>query len=98
MRLPPRSGIYVVNSGSGVYVGQSGNIGKRLAQHVPKGKFTQQEVDAAARVAVAGGKTQREIAEQSMIDAMGGIDGLLNELNPMGPKRFGLMPNQPYSR
>jgi hypothetical protein len=27
-----------------------------------------------------------------------GIDNLLNVANPIGPKRFGLMPDQPYLR
>ncbi len=33
-----------------------------------------------------------------MIDRLGGIDDLLNIVNPIGPKRFGLMPDQPYGR
>ncbi|MDP9904513.1 hypothetical protein J2S90_001468 [Arthrobacter bambusae] len=33
-----------------------------------------------------------------MIDRMGGIDNLLNAVNPIGPGRFGLMPDQPYLR
>jgi hypothetical protein len=41
---------------------------------------------------------QRAIAEQMMIDRLGGIDELLNMVNLIGPKRFGLMPNQPYVR
>ncbi|GAA1138006.1 RHS repeat-associated core domain-containing protein [Kribbella jejuensis] len=91
-------GIYIVNSKAGVYVGQSKNISKRLAQHVRDGKFTQAEADNAARQGVVGNKTSREIAEQMMIDRLGGINNLRNVVNPIGPKRFPLMPNQPYSR
>ena len=47
---------------------------------------------------VTGGKLQREIAEQLLIDSKGGIDGLLNKVNPIGPKRVSVMPNQPYKR
>jgi len=93
-----KSGIYVVNSADGVYVGQSRNISRRLAEHVRNGKFTPDEVANAARQGVSGGKTQREIAEQTMVDRLGGIDNLLNEVNPIGPKRFDLMPDQPYLR
>jgi hypothetical protein len=44
------------------------------------------------------GRSSREIAEQMMIDRLGGIDNLRNVVNPIGPKRFPLMPIQPYSR
>lgn len=93
-----RSGIYIVNTRNGVYVGQSSNITRRLAQHVKSGKFTADEVANAARQSVRGGKGSREIAEQMMIDRLGGIDNLLNHVNPIGPRRFGQMPNQPYFR
>jgi len=92
------SGNYVVKTPLGEYVGQSGSISQRLARHVANGKFTQAEVDAAERIAVSGGKLDREIAEQLLIDSKGGIDGLVNEVNPIGPKRFDQMPSQPYSR
>lgn len=91
-------GTYVVKTAQGEYVGQSGAISRRLQQHVASGKFTQAEVDAAERAMVTGGKLQREIAEQLVIDSKGGIDGLLNKVNPIGPKRVSVMPNQPYKR
>ncbi len=91
-------GTYVVKTAQGEYVGQSGAISRRLQQHVASGKFTQAEVDAAERAMVTGGKLQREIAEQLLIDSKGGIDGLLNKVNPIGPKRMSVMPNQPYKR
>jgi hypothetical protein len=91
-------GNYVVNSAAGEYVGQSGQISKRLQEHVRTGKFTAAEVAGAQRVHVPGGKLAREINEQLLIDSKGGIVNLLNKVNPIGPKRFGVMPNQPYSR
>jgi len=86
-------GIYVVRSEAGTYVGQSGNITTRLGQHVAKDKFTQAEVDAAERIPVSGGKTAREIAEQLKIDELGGIENLVNKVNPIGARRFDLMPD-----
>jgi hypothetical protein len=65
-------GIYLVRSARGIYVGQSGDVSARLAQHVAAGKFTQAEADAAERTAVYGGRTAREIAEQQKIDELGG--------------------------
>ena len=61
------------------------------------GRFTKAELDAAERIAVAGDKTAREIAEQTKIDQLGGIKNLLNKRNPIGPQRFGLM-GRNYSR
>jgi hypothetical protein len=95
---PIESGNYVVSTPRGEYVGQSGNISNRLDQHVASGKFTQAEVNAAQRIAVPGSKLDREIAEQLLIDSKGGVPNLLNVVNPVGPKRFGVMPNQPYVR
>ncbi|MFF1821545.1 polymorphic toxin-type HINT domain-containing protein [Kribbella sp. NPDC058245] len=92
-----KAGIYIVNTAKGVYVGQSKNISKRLAQHVAKNKFTQAEVDNAVRYCVPGSKTDREIAEQLMIDMAGGKRNLLNEVNPIGDGRIGLM-GPGYSR
>jgi hypothetical protein len=90
-------GIYVIEGAEGTYVGQSGAIATRLAQHVASGRFTQAEVDSAMRVSVSGGRVAREVAEQQMVDSLGGIKGLLNLRNPIGPQRLGLMP-QPYTR
>ena len=92
------SGNYVVSTPRGEYVGQSGNISNRLDQHVASGKFTQAEVAAAQRISVPGSKLDREIAEQLLIDSKGGVPNLVNVVNPIGPKRFGVMPNQPYVR
>ncbi len=91
-------GIYIVRGAGGDYVGQSGSIARRFEQHVRSGKFTGEEVGAAERIHVPGGKTQREVAEQLKIDELGGIGNLLNRVNPIGPRRVDLMPNQPYVR
>lgn len=79
-------------------MGQSRNIERRLGQHVRSGKITPQQAAAATRIPVTGGKTQREMAEQQVIDRHGGIQNLDNLVNRIGPHRYGLMPNQPYIR
>ncbi|HET6550098.1 MAG TPA: RHS repeat-associated core domain-containing protein, partial [Solirubrobacter sp.] len=90
-------GIYEVVTKEGLpYVGQSGNIEQRLAQHVRSGKITQEAADAAARTEVMGGKTAREIAEQRRINevtnGVGASDpGIANKVNPIGPKRQHLL-------
>jgi hypothetical protein len=93
-------GIYVIRGARGTYVGQSGNITQRFSQHLIEngGRFTQAELNAAERFGVSGGKTAREIAEQQKIDEFpNGIDSLLNKRNPIGPRRFHVMPER-YSR
>ena len=90
----------MINSARGTYIGQSGNIVQRFSQHLIEngGRFTQDELNAAERFGVSGGKTAREIAEQQKIDEFpNGIDDLLNQRNPIGPQRFNLMP-EGYSR
>jgi hypothetical protein len=86
-------GNYIVKTSEGTYVGQSGDISSRLAAHVANDKFTQAEVDVAERIFVGGGKTAREIAEQRLIDGLGGVDSpdVLNIRNPIGQTRIGLM-------
>jgi YD repeat-containing protein len=92
-----QEGIYVIRTKRGRYVGQSGDIPGRLAQWVRSGRFSQAEVDAAERIAVSGGRTKREIAEQLKIDELGGVDELLNIRNPIGRSRLELMP-EGYTR
>jgi hypothetical protein len=48
-------------------------------------------------LAVSGGKTAGEIAEQHKIDALGGLKKLGNIRNPIGARRFHLMP-EGYAR
>jgi hypothetical protein len=83
-----------------MYVGQSGNITQRFSQHLIEngGRFTPDELNLAERFGVSGGKTAREIFEQHKIDEFpNGIADLLNKRNPIGPRRFHLMP-EGYSR
>jgi RHS repeat-associated protein len=84
-------GIYVVRTPLGTYVGQAGRISARLAQHLSRGKFTAADLVGVERIAVGGGKTAREIAEQLKIDELGGVGKLLNKVNPIGRSRFFLM-------
>jgi len=89
-------GIYqftAANSGL-TYVGQSGNIPARIAQHIASGKLLQSDVSTLQVTEVLGGKTAREIAEQTRINDLGGIDVLANKRNPIGPARQYLMQNQ----
>jgi hypothetical protein len=82
----PRSGSRVTSlSGSRQHLIENG------------GRFTQEELNVAERFGVSGGKTAREIAEQQKIDEFGGIGNMLNKRNPIGPRRFNLMP-EGYSR
>jgi len=75
------------------YVGQSGNVSRRLAEHVADGKITQSAANNATKFEVLGGKTSREVAEQRVIDARGGLPSLANRENPVGG-RYGLLNNQ----
>jgi hypothetical protein len=91
-------GIYVIRGADETYVGQSGNMSGRLAQHVASGRFTQAEADAAETIGVSGGKTAREIAEQQKIDDLRDIGVRLgNKRNPIGCARLHLMPES-YAR
>lgn len=78
-------GVYVAKTASNVkYVGQSGNIEGRLAQHVASGKITTEAAKVAQKFEVLGGKTAREVAEQRTINGLGGIGKLENKVNPVG--------------
>jgi RHS repeat-associated protein len=91
-----KSGIYIVTTDKGTYVGQSSDIWRRLTRH--NRGFSAEEIANAITYVVDGGKLAREIAEQLKIDLEGGIDNLLNERNPIGEARFDKMPDQPYTR
>jgi RHS repeat-associated protein len=87
-----RAGIYVVRTVTGGrYVGQSARVGSRLAQHVRSGKITQAHARKAKVIRVRGGKARREVAEQRMINRLGGIRRLDNKVNPIGRNRQSLM-------
>lgn len=68
-----------------------GQLGKRLAQHVRSGKITKWQARTARVELVRGGKLEREIAEQRMIDRLAGIARLEDKRNPIGPNRRHLM-------
>lgn len=80
----------------GRYVGQSGAIGRRLAQHVASGKVSRWQALTARVYRVPGGKLRRGVAEQRMINRLGGIGRLENRINPIGIKHEWAMSR--YSR
>jgi hypothetical protein len=73
------------------YVGQSGNIPRRLGEHARLGKLP--DGNTVSTTEVLGGKTAREIAEQKRIDALGGTKGgnVENKINPIGLRRQHLL-------
>lgn len=93
----PREGIYEgadAKAPGRVYVGQSENIPRRVAEHEASGKFP-----AGTKVSsteVQGGKTAREIAEQRRINQLGGVRSkpgsqTSNVRNPIGKARASLL-------
>jgi hypothetical protein len=82
-------GIYVFTTTTGkTYVGQSVDVARRLAEHVRDGKLA--SAASATIMQITGGKTSREIAEQMLINSMGGVvsGGILgNRVNPIGLAR-----------
>jgi RHS repeat-associated protein len=85
-------GIYefVGNSGR-IYVGQSGNIGLRLAQHLNSGALLNEGISSVRFTEITGGRLAREIAEQTRIEELGGVGNLQNVRNAIGPARDYLM-------
>ncbi len=91
-----RGGIYVARTVSKQkYVGQSGNVGRRLSEHVRSGKITRWQAATARVYRVPGNRTRREVAEQRMINRMGGKRNLANHRNPIGARRQHLMRSTP---
>lgn len=82
------------------YVGQSGDISKRLQQHINAGNLDPEDLKEVEVIAIAGGKVKREIAEQFIIKyEYGGIsDELANKINPLGEQRMDFMPKVPESK
>ena len=95
-----REGIYEFTNDTGVpYVGQSGNIDRRLAEHVRTGNLKPgQEVTITE---IKGGRTAREIAEHNRIQKITGdvsageSNKVLNKRNPIGENRRHLLDEQP---
>lgn len=99
-RRSARQGLYEfpdqAAGGTTPYVGQSGNITRRLNEHqragrLKRGTETTREVE--------GGKTQREIAEHQRIQELtGGVPArdspsVTNRVDPIGPNRQDLLRN-----
>jgi RHS repeat-associated protein len=81
-----KEGIYEFIAASGKkYVGQSGNIPRRLGEHARSGKLPE-GAEVVTRH-VPGGKAARQVVEQRRIDELGGIGKLEYEVNPIGPGR-----------
>lgn len=89
-------GIYEFVENGKKYVGQSGNIQRRLQQHVDSGRLS--SIKDARVTEVLGGKTNREIAEHLRIQKItGGVparqsNAVTNRVDPIGPKRRHLLP------
>ncbi|HTV73900.1 MAG TPA: hypothetical protein VME66_09370, partial [Candidatus Acidoferrales bacterium] len=61
-------GIYEFTASNGLkYIGQSGNVGRRILQHLASGKLLAQDLNTVRYTEVLGGKTAREVAEQLRI-------------------------------
>jgi len=96
----PKPGIYEFPdqaAGSTPYVGQSGNIPRRLGEHQRAGRLTP---GTETTRAVEGGKTAREIAEHQRIQEItGGVPArqsrkVSNKGDPIGPNRQHLLEEQ----
>jgi RHS repeat-associated protein len=81
-------------AGGTPYVGQSGNIPRRLGDHETAGRL---KPGTETATTVSGGKTAREIAEHKRIQEItGGVpasksDKVSNKVDPIGPKRQDLL-------
>jgi RHS repeat-associated protein len=98
----PRAGRYEFPdqaAGGKPYVGQSGNIPRRLEQHERAGRYSP-AAGPATTTAVPGGRTAREISEHQRIQEItGGVPArqsgaVSNEVDPIGPKRRHLLPGE----
>ena len=69
------------------YVGQSGNVERRLRTHNRNGRLA--DAQGAIVTEIPGGKFNREIAEQNRINELGGVKGgqVSNKRNPIGVAR-----------
>jgi RHS repeat-associated protein len=89
-------GIYEFTTPEGnTYVGQSGNIPRRIQQHIGTGRLLPEDIGTVRTTEVLGGRTAREIAEQIRILELGGVENnpsLANIRNPIGPARGYLLP------
>jgi RHS repeat-associated protein len=99
-------GVYYMAENGASYIGQGGirangaSYATRITESAVKRFGDADAADNAIRFAVSNGnvQTSREVAEQSLINSVGGIDNgsLLNALNPIGPKRAAFMTTPGY--
>lgn len=85
-REAAKEGVYVITTRSGRYIGQSKHFLKRIAQHFGKGgKLSKETLEKALLHEMPGStKLEREVYEQYLIREAGGVDVLINKVNPMG--------------
>jgi RHS repeat-associated protein len=85
-REAAKEGVYVITTRSGRYIGQSKHFLKRIAQHFGKGgKLSNETLEKALLHEMPGStKLEREVYEQYLIREAGGVDVLINKVNPMG--------------
>jgi hypothetical protein len=78
-------GVYHLTTSKGVYMGQSGNLYKRISSHFKKGgKLSSTILKSEIKFEMKGStKLEREVYEQYLILKYG-LDKLLNIRNPMG--------------
>ena len=94
-----KEGIYSFKEGEATYIGQSGDLAKRLRAHELSGKKAP-GVEATI-TEVSGGKTAREIAEHKQIqETTGGVPAsqsskVTNQRDPIGPNRQQLLKENP---
>jgi len=93
-----KEGIYEwVDDAGKTYVGQSGDIPKRLKQHAQSGKLDGVDLTTIKTTEVVGDKTTREIAEHTRIQEITGdvaarkSEAVLNKVDPIGPSRKELL-------
>ena len=81
-----KEGVYVITTKSGRYIGQSKHFLKRIIQHFGKGgKLSLETLEKVLTHEMAGStKLEREVYEQYLIREAGGVDALINKVNPMG--------------
>jgi len=92
-----KKGIYWFKVGEKWYVGQSGNIARRVGQHLNSNRGLLKKGTEVHTISVAGGKLEREIAEHAKIQEFtGGVparlsDKVANKVDPIGPNRQHLL-------
>ena len=65
-------GVYIARQGARLYVGQSGNIGRRMAQHVAAGKLSPYAAKNSWRFPIIGSQKIRMTYESMAYKALGG--------------------------